>query len=276
MFVNFYDNIKRHYSYNIMWIAPRLTDGLCNRLFQIVSANYHAKKNGKELVFYVPRIQPSVHSDCTIIFKLFPKIRLIWHVKEHASVKEDNANFVKFSTLLIKDENTVIEGYFQNWSYFDGFEQPDIRNALTSEELNKYTIMQELKPEKIWWIHVRLGDYMNLAHHQCTDINYWFTALQRVPKDAVIMVFSDTIDIAMKLISECGRPDARVVTGLNAITTLYLMSQCGGGCIGTNSSFSWWGMYLSLARKLGSPCILPSKWHNKFEGGPYAPWINTI
>ena len=101
------------------WIAPRLTDGLCNRLFQIVAASYHAKKNNRSLVFYIPRVQPSVHSNCTLIFKLFPHINIVWSVKEHATVKEGQANFAEFAPLQIGGDNTVIEGYFQNWSYFE-------------------------------------------------------------------------------------------------------------------------------------------------------------
>lgn len=259
------------------WLAPRLTDGLCNRLFQIVCVNWHAKKNGKELVFYVPRIQPSVHSDCTVLFKLFPKIRIVWSVKEHNISKEETQDFGKFKELSIGDSNTVIEGYFQNWSYFEGFKKPDIRLALTENELHKYTLPPEFQPEKMWWIHVRLGDYQNLPHHQCTTKDYWTTALQKIPKGATIIVFSDKMDVAMKLIEDCGRPDA-MPSGpeLSAITTLYLMSQCGGGCIGSNSTFSWWGMYLSLANDKGSPCILPAQWHKNFEGGPYAPWLTSI
>jgi hypothetical protein len=259
------------------WLAPRLTDGLCNRLFQIVCANWHAKKNGKELVFYVPRIQPSVHSDCTVLFKLFPKIRIVWSVKEHNISKEDSQDFGKFKELSIGDSNTVIEGYFQNWSYFEGFKKPDIRLALTENELQKYTLPPEFQPEKMWWIHVRLGDYQNLSHHQCATKAYWTAALQKIPKGATIIVFSDTMDVAMKLIEDCGRPDI-MPSGpeLSAITTLYLMSQCGGGCIGSNSTFSWWGMYLSLAKDKGSPCILPAQWHKNFEGGPYASWLTSI
>ena len=260
-----------------MWISPRLTDGLCNRLFQIVSAHYHAKKKGAELVFYVPRIRPSVHSDCTVIFKIFPEIRILWSAKEHETVKERPEDFARFNELLIDNTHSVIEGYFQNSSYFEGFKKPDIRLALTKEELEKYTLPCSLNPQKIWWVHVRLGDYMNLQHHQCATREYWQSALQLIPKDSTILIFSDTMDIATKLIGECGRPDA-IPSGpeLGAITTLYLMSQCGGGCIGSNSTFSLWGMYLSLARERGAPCILPSRWHKNFEGGPYAPWITSI
>jgi hypothetical protein len=276
--LNFYHNIKPFDYYNTMsWIAPRLTDGLCNRLFQIVGANWHAKKNGSELVFYVPRVQPSVHSDCTLIFKMFPEIRNVWSVKEHDVAKENASDFALFKELSIGGKNTVIEGYFQNWSYFEGFKKPDICRALTELELKKYTIPPDFNPQDMWWIHVRLGDYMNLPHHQCATKEYWLAALQHIPKNAIIIVFSDTLDVAMKLIGDCGRPDA-MPSGpeLSAITTLYLMSQCGGGCIGTNSTFSWWGMYLSLARERGAPCILPSRWHKNFEGGPYAPWITLI
>ena len=261
------------------WIAPRLTDGLCNRLFQIAAASYHAKKNNRRLVFYIPRVQPSVHSNCMLVFKLFPQIDIVWSVKEHAIVKEEAANFAEFAPLQIGGDNTVIEGYFQNWSYFEDFVKPNLKLALTVQELETFTLPSHVKPETIAWAHVRLGDYMKLPHHQCTDEAYWRKALALLPVGTTLILFSDTMGLATELINKCGESRLNVMPAspdLSAIATLYLMSQCGGGCIGSNSSFSWWGMYLSLAKERGAVCVLPEKWHKNFSGGPYAPWIKAI
>ena len=261
------------------WIAPRLTDGLCNRLFQIVAASYHAKKNNRSLVFYIPRVQPSVHSNCTLIFKLFPHINIVWSVKEHATVKEGQANFAEFAPLQIGGDNTVIEGYFQNWSYFEDFAKPNLKLALTVQELETFTLPSHLNPETIAWVHVRLGDYMKLPHHQCTDEEYWRKALALLPVGMTVILFSDTMGLATELINKCCESRLNIMPAspdLSAAATLYLMSQCGGGCIGSNSTFSWWGMYLSLAKERGAVCVLPEKWHKNFSGGPYAPWIKAI
>lgn len=262
------------------WLASRLSDGLCNRLFQIQAAAYHAMLTNKKLVFYVPRIQPSVHSDCTQALKLFPEIPIIWSAPAHETVKEAPEDFVKFKPLQVSaTEPTVIEGYFQNWLYFQEPLEPNLKAALTKEELQKYTLPPELEPNKIWWIHIRLGDYQNLPHHQCADEEYWVSSLSKIPQNSSVFLFSDTPNKAEEIVKRLAPPNIHLLAapqGLTAIQTLYLMSQCGGGCIGTNSTFSWWGMYMSQARVMNSPCILPKRWHRAYEGGPYAPWITAI
>ncbi len=81
------------------WLAPRLSDGICNRLFQVVGGMYHAKLYNTKLVFYVPRIRPSVHSDCSVILQLFPDIPLVWHTDSHDILKEDANKYMQFKPL---------------------------------------------------------------------------------------------------------------------------------------------------------------------------------
>ena len=265
---------------NESWLAPRLSDGICNRLFQIVSGMYHAKLFNAKLVFYAPRIRPSVHSDCSVVLQLFPDIPLVWHAENHSILKEDADKYMEFKPLgPSKDERTVIEGYFQNWNYFPKEDiKLDFTNTLSKQSLAKYTLTQDMKPHSMWWIHVRLGDYEILPHHQCTTNKYWSTALAKIPPGSNVLLFSDSPEKAKKLIEGLASPSINLFQAekMSAVETLYLMSQIGGGCIGTNSTFSWWGMYLSEARRSGAPCILPSEWHRNYRGNPGGPWIQFI
>ena len=265
----------------MVWLSPRLTDGLCNRLFQIVGADYHSKANKRALVFYVPRIQPSKHSDCSLVLKLFPSIPVIWASPTINTVKEVT-DFLSFNPLVIPDGNTVIEGYFQNWNYFPKEQlKLDFKNALTKESFETNTLTQDMNPDKLWWIHARLGDYSILPHHQCTNTEYWINALNKIPDGSVVLLFSDEVEKAQIIIENAAgfiTPRIKILAcnpNLTALETLYIMSQCGG-CIGSNSSFSWWGMYLSRAKELGNPCILPAKWHKEYNSTMSAPWITTL
>jgi hypothetical protein len=265
------------------WVAPRLTDGLCNRLFQVATAAYYAKQWNKKLVFYVPRVQPSVHSDCSVIFKLFPNIPIVWTAESHATVCEDSQDFLRFVPLQKPTaEKIVIQGYFQSGHTILPDFSFDWKNALGAELYETLTLGAETEPERVWWIHVRMGDYQHLPHHQITNPEYWKKAIERIPSRATVMVFSDDLPAAQKLLQICAPPHLKLLLApadLDALSTLYLMSQCGGGCIGSNSTFSWWAQHMSLARRRGAPCILPRPWHKHVpisKTDPYRDWHTVI
>jgi hypothetical protein len=265
------------------WIAPRLTDGLCNRLFQIAAAKHYSKKYHRPLVFYVPRVQVSVHSDCSIVFQLFPDIPKVWSVDYFDVLKEHGADFLSYTEFDVPESNCVVmEGYFQCAKYLENIEmEPCFENVIDVNKLKDIVLPEEAS--KYWWIHIRLGDYKLLPHHQCTTETYWKKALASIPSGSVVLVFSDELDDAreflQKLTDDIGKNLVFVYgSDLTPIETLYVMSQCGGGTIGSNSSFSWWGQYFSKARKNGAPCILPSLWHKGVSNskGIYGPWHSVI
>ncbi len=239
------------------WVAPRLTDGLGNRLFQLAAAMHIATKHNRPLRFYIPRIQPSVHDDCSVIFSLFPDISKIWSTAQFETLKEDPAKFTQYTDFSLPSDPVILEGYFQCAKYLEGITLTPDWNFVTDVERNRVP-----NAESTWWIHIRLGDYLKLPHHQCTTEEYWRAALARVPLGAQVLVFSDEPAKALQFLQGLGiRHCNFVLQDVSAMETLYRMSQCGGGCIGSNSTFSWWGQYFSLARKKGAPCILPRQWH---------------
>ena len=261
------------------WLAVRLSDGLCNRLFQIVGGLYHAKKYNKRLVFYVPKIMPSVHSDCTVVYKLFPDIPIVWTSNNYETILENPEDYINFAPLSIgSDERIVIEGYFQNWNYFTNEITFDFSSIIKKDRMDILRTYCNMNMDKTWFLHMRLGDYLILPHHQCTTEGYWKSALELIPDLSNVFLFSDTLDMARDILKKLAGTRIQIITiqNLTAIETLYLMSECGGGCIGSNSTFSWWGMYLSKARYLKNPCILPKKWHTDYTGGPYADWTTIL
>ena len=103
-------------------------------------------------------------------------------------------------------------------------------------------------------IHVRRGDYVgNPFYVDLTKTDYYQRAIAEFP-NAKFLVFSDDIDFCKKyFIGEQYEFDES-----DEITALNRMASCTGHII-ANSSFSWWGAYLSPHTK---KIIAPKLWYS--------------
>ena len=106
-------------------------------------------------------------------------------------------------------------------------------------------------------LHVRRTDYVrNQANHNVLTLEYYQAALEQFDPDRNVIVFSDEPAWCMEqdifsddrfIISE--NDDNRV--------DLCLMSLCHDFII-ANSSFSWWGAWLSINKE--KKVIAPAQW----------------
>lgn len=163
----------------------------------------------------------------------------------------------------IKD-NTDIIGYFQSEKYFK-----DYRNDLLKEFEFKDDIKEKaydirnITKEPVISMHLRLGDYKNLAgKHPICNVDYYKNALKKLPEDHLIIAFSDEPNIAKEIFDLLGRKYFITETN-DQYVDMCLMTLCDYHII-ANSSFSWWGAWLSNTKKV----IAPSEW---FGNSPDMP-----
>jgi len=158
-----------------------------------------------------------------------------------------------------------IRGYFQTEKYFKKYK----KELLSSELIFKPSITSQVKKllhgndSELISIHVRLGDYVALknSHPPCTK-EYYREALNQLPKDANIILFSDDYSNALGLMKDFGINV--MLTGTNdKFVDMCMMSQCHYHII-ANSSFSWWGAWMSNSKKT----IAPKRW---FGSDPAKP-----
>jgi hypothetical protein len=248
-----------------MWIAPRLSDGLGNRLFQFAAAAGVAEATGKPLVFFLPRCDTAPHGPFDSMFKLFPSVPLLWSASGWSEVKEEE--YMRWSHMEIPEGPTVILGYRQSPKYFKSVEiRPDWHTALRSYryEVLRSADLSDLNDRKrTVALHVRLGDYRALPHHQEDLAWYYVQALKKVPRGSRIHLFSDEPEVCSNffrdLVGTFNDLQFTVAEARQDVASLYEMANCLGGTICANSTFSWWGAY--FAHQAGAPfATVPNRW----------------
>lgn len=158
-------------------------------------------------------------------------------------------------------------GYFQSYRFAS---EPFVLNRLNSltiggaelEEFAKLAIL-----ERPLVVHIRLGDYLQESKFGTLSADYYSRALAElfdVKKYQKIWVFSDEIEKAKLLIEQKYLVFVRWFPDIDepAAVTLEKM-RLGHAYILANSSFSWWGAFLSKIPN--APTIAPTPW---FTGLP--------
>lgn len=133
--------------------------------------------------------------------------------------------------------------YVQNPIYFEEY-----RNEL------KAIFNHNNKPIDKVAIHVRRGDYVkNDFYVDLMSTDYYQRAMQEFQGEQFI-VFSDDLNYCRE---QAVFKDCFFYPGLSEIEDLTMISSCKGVII-ANSSFSWWGAFLSDAKKV----VAPKAWYS--------------
>jgi hypothetical protein len=147
-----------------------------------------------------------------------------------------------------------IQGFFQTEKYFK-----HIRNQLLIDFEFHDTLLEPAKETISNWnnpvaVHIRRTDYITNPNHTVLCLNYYKKALEHFDKSCNVIIFSDEPKWCLK--QKIFNSDRFLVSETNNNhLDLCLMSLCSGHII-ANSSFSWWGAWLSNSKKV----IAPSGW----------------
>jgi hypothetical protein len=164
-------------------------------------------------------------------------------------------------------DNTDIFGYFQSEKYFKDYRNDLLKEfAFKKHIFEKATTVRSVTKDPVISAHLRLGDYKNLVgKHPIMQKEYYLQALDMLPKDLLIIGFSDEPEEASKVFDSLGRkyfitePD-------DQYTDMCTMTLCNYHVI-ANSSYSWWGAWLSDSKKVIAPYnwfgeddVMPQNW----------------
>ena len=103
-------------------------------------------------------------------------------------------------------------------------------------------------------LHIRRSDYVQKQnYHPLCSLGYYEEALNRLPQDIPVLIFSDDSDWCKE--QELFQPDRFLVSESNYnLVDMCLMTMCQYHII-ANSSFSWWGAWLSDSKKVITPKV---------------------
>jgi hypothetical protein len=234
--------------------------GLGNQLFQAAHAIAKGITHNREVVF-VPRSWTPMQGRQTenYLNNIFRNLKFVDNIDGFEKVGEGP---FEYSEVLVKENNTVFDGYFQSSKNFSPHYDA-IRNIFspTEEFINeifeKYPMLNQ---EDTLSIHIRRGDcFMNPDIHPIATKKYVERAVNEAGEYSHVFVFSDDREwvkenLKFTNVTYVEDEDYR---------EMWLMSLCKNNII-VNSTFSWWGSFLN--KNPNKKVIAPSMWF-----GPKGP-----
>lgn len=230
---------------------------LGNQMFQYASLRGIAANRGFDFCIPPPDVfgvnDPNVKNSKSNIHNTFDISLVKQGMLNNPMVQESCFEFDQnlFDTC---DDNVDLLGYFQSEKYFIHIED-DIRKDFSFHQdiINECEefIKTEICDNNLISLHIRRGDYLNLtSHHPIPSLDYYQYCLDKLP-DVPVLIFSDDVDWCME--QKLFENDRFFISNTNSEKQdMCLMSMCSYHII-ANSSFSWWGAWLSKSKKVFAP-----------------------
>lgn len=223
-------------------------DRLGNNLFQLAAA----LSLSSEITICVPlnnEYQATLKFSDTF-FKGFP---ILNYVPNGIEIYEEP--FYHYKKIpYIEGSDLIIKGYFQSYKYFDKIK---VLSQFSIDESTLAFIQSnypEILNERFTSIHVRRGDYLKILYkHPFCGLKYYQTAIDLIGRNENFIVVSDDIAWCKKYLK---LKRVIFVENTSPVIDLYIQSFCKNNII-SNSSFSWWGAYLTTN---GGKVVAPKLW----------------
>ena len=150
-----------------------------------------------------------------------------------------------------------LQGYFQSEKYFKHIKDEILKDFEFNDDIFKPCKNMISSYKNPVSLHIRRSDYITDPNHTVLSLSYYERAICEFDSDFPVFIFSDDFEWCKK--QKIFDSDRFLISENNSsYVDLCLMTLCSGHII-ANSSFSWWGAWLSKSKKV----IAPSGW---FDG----------
>lgn len=272
-----------------MFLGVDFVGGLGNRLFQYASSYGVLRRLGLGPESHVLGRNPDSNCngvrslDFSFLFGLFSRVgrgSVVCSVRERSSMSgfDDSDYVVGVSRGHLGCSGTVmLSGFFQHEGYFRAY-SGEVRSRLLGV-LSGLGFSSEgygVCWERSYFLHVRLGDYVNNAEtrrHFFVDLSLYFeraiSHLESLDPGASLVIFaeseSDLRSLYPGILTDSRGLPRRVIVA-DFLLTFYLMTLCGRGGICSNSTFSWWGAWLNP--NASKTVCIPDRWRPMGKASP--------
>jgi hypothetical protein len=189
---------------------------------------------------------------------------VILSFKMHRFYRIVAAEGLGFASIKVAGNNNFVIGYFQSYKWaseprvLEELKQLKLRTQ--TSEIADYEKLAAI--EKPLIVHIRLGDYKDQNSFGMPGAKYYEFAMNKLWGSGEynkIWIFSDEPELASRKLPADLSENFRWVNDIanSASATLEVM-RMGYGYVIANSSFSWWGAFLS--RNADVSVICPSPW----------------
>jgi len=236
-------------------ISVNLMGGLGNQMFQIMTAYAHSKDVQDDLYFDFQKCHTPNQGNVSELY-------LDNFLKNLKGDKQENHSHIlynepKFSFSEIpKEKHLLLNGYFQSEKYFSKYKSDtDKIFNIDSQRCNyiRDYLVKKTNSENLTSVHVRRGDYLTKPnYHFVLSLDYYKKAIDSII-DSKFIIVSDDIEWCKK---EFSHQDVFFTDFTKDLDDLYLMMMCNNKII-SNSSFSWWAVYLS---NIIGEVVSPKNW----------------
>jgi hypothetical protein len=183
-----------------------------------------------------------------------------------ATLFTDNINLD--DTDLVAQQHIQLVGYFQDSKYIDFLATHGKKIELFLKNPSDWfrEFQARARIEKPIIVHLRRGDYLNYADTLgVLDFQYFLNALKLIPQftdpQTEFWIFSNSLSDARDFAIFAELPEARteiIQPPKNSPDAESMLLMClGSALVISNSTYSWWGAYLSGEN---SQIIAPKKW----------------
>lgn len=222
---------------------------LGNQMFQYAVLQGISAKNNTDIIF------TEEVKNRSYLFDIFNLSR--YTVGTHLINEEYRELKFNFNEEVFALDNKSLFGYFQSDKYFkhcsDIIREEFTFNSVVQERANK--ILEPFTNKTLVSVHVRRGDYLiNPDFHPLPSVDYYEKAFNLLDdgNTVFVCVSNDPQWCKENLIRD------NIIYQYNSLDTdMCLISKCNHHII-ANSSFSWWGSWLSTYS--GKKVIAPTPW----------------
>ena len=253
-------------------IITKVDGGLGNQMFKYAHGFHVARTNATDLKLDLSWFENIRDDEATRKYGLG-----IFSIYEDFATEEEVESVLKKHIPLLKPvrltphnfyvgkkiyKDVYLDGQWQSEKYFKGSRDAIIKQFTLKSELQNFggNVRHSIEMSESVSLHIRRTDYVTTKkhkYHQC-DLEYYNSAIKKITevhKNIEIFVFSDDMRWTKEHI--VFEYPTHFVEGYKDYEDIFLMSLCKHNVI-ANSSFSWWGAWLSQHKN--KITIAPKHW----------------